>query len=47
MDSLRNQIVERKVIELITSHALVVELPDTGDAFVMADAVRIERINLE
>jgi len=27
MDSLRNQIVERKVIELITSHALVEEVP--------------------
>ena len=27
MDSLRNQIVERKVIELITSHALVTEVP--------------------
>ncbi len=27
MDSLRNQIVERKVIELITSHALVQEVP--------------------
>jgi trigger factor len=27
LDSLRNQIVERKVIELITSHALVKEVP--------------------
>ena len=27
MDSLRNQIVERKVVELITSHAAVTEVP--------------------
>lgn len=27
MDSLRNQIIERKVIELITSHAVVVDVP--------------------
>jgi autotransporter-associated beta strand protein len=26
-------------------HTLTVELPDTGDAYVMADAVRIERLN--
>ena len=27
------------------SHTLVVELPDTGNAFVMADGVRLERLN--
>ncbi|MCP3970134.1 MAG: hypothetical protein GY717_07425, partial [Rhodobacteraceae bacterium] len=30
----------------VTGHSLVVELPDTGDAFVMADAVRVERLNV-
>jgi len=42
LDSLRNQIVERKVIELITSHALVKEVPyvpPVDDVAAIDDAV--------
>jgi trigger factor len=42
LDSLRNQIVERKVIDLITSHALVKEVPYTppvDDVAAIDDAV--------